>query len=82
MGQTLIECPECGAEMLVQQPGTKVAGVYVEIGYSNDGAVIQLHRAIELLEGAVEALPLREDLETALRLLRQVDSQLVTIAEE
>ena len=29
-----------------------------------------------------EALPLREDLETALRLLRQVDSQLVTIAEE
>jgi len=68
--------------MLVQQPGRKVGGVYVEIGYSNDGAVIQLHRAIELLEGACEALPLREDLETALRLLRQVDSQLVTIAEE
>ena len=82
MGQTLIECPECGAEVLVRHPGAKVAAVYVEIGYSNDGAVIQLHRAIELVEGASEALPFREDLETALRLLRQVDSQLVTIADE
>ena len=82
MGQTLIECPECGAEVLVRRPGAKVAAVYVEIGYSNWGAVIQLQRAIELVEGASAALPFREDLETAVRLLRQVDSQLVTIADE
>ncbi len=82
MGKTTVECPECGNEILIQRPGQKVAAAYVEIGYSNGGAVIDLQQAIEMVDIAAEDLPFRDDLTMAARLLRRVDAQLITVADD
>ena len=82
MAKTLIDCPECGAEMLVECPGRKVAAAYVEIGYSNGGAVVKLQQAIELVNAAAADLPFRDDLALVARLLMRVDAELVAVDDE
>jgi small-conductance mechanosensitive channel len=62
--------------------GRHLGGCYVTIGYSNAGAVADLERATEIVDGASVDLPFRTDLAQATRLLRRVGGQLVGIADD
>ncbi len=81
MGKTIVECPECGQEILVQTPGQMVAAAYVEIGFSNGQAATDLEQAIELVEIAAGDLPFRDDLTQAATLLKRANAQLTAIAD-
>ena len=81
MGQAIVKCPECGGEVLVQQPGQCVAAAYVTIGYANGDAVHKLHRAIETIDAVAGEMPYRDELAQVAALLRQVDAELVAFAD-